>query len=194
MTAVFIGYVHLRVSHRIHRDFKSLSNKSYKKDLVHINNKVTQILVIFLVTHFFGLLNRSIEGGTGHTHLWSGTLHVRAFVLVLVLVLLLALASIDISSVALTQPTTPPTHTPYKTKRRCSCPSAASSTPWSRGCAGGSPHSSASCSRARCPASESSSSSSAFVRLVILCPLASSVRSSSHLVDVSPRTRTHLQG
>jgi hypothetical protein len=40
MTAVFIGYVHLRVSHRIHRDFKSLSNKSYKKDLIHINNKV----------------------------------------------------------------------------------------------------------------------------------------------------------
>lgn len=39
-TAVFIGVVHLRVSHRIHRDFKSLSNKSYKKDLIHINNKV----------------------------------------------------------------------------------------------------------------------------------------------------------
>lgn len=79
MTAVFIGYVHLRVSYRIHGDFKSLSNKSYKKDLIHINNKVTQILVIFLVTHFFGLLNRSIEGGTGRTNLWSGTLHVRTY-------------------------------------------------------------------------------------------------------------------
>jgi len=64
-TVVFIGYVHLRVSRVIRRDFKTLTNKSYKKDLVHINNKVTQILIIFFVTYFFGLLNRSVEGGTG---------------------------------------------------------------------------------------------------------------------------------
>lgn len=75
-TAVFIGYVHLRVSRVIHRDFKSLINKSYKKDLVHINNKVTQILVIFLITHFFGLLNRSVEGGTGDTNVGTGVMHV----------------------------------------------------------------------------------------------------------------------
>lgn len=74
-TAVFIGYVQMRVSRVIHRDFKSLINKSYKKDLVHINNKVTQILIIFLITHFFGLLNRSIEGATGTTNTWSGVMH-----------------------------------------------------------------------------------------------------------------------
>ena len=75
-TAVFIGYVHLRVSRVIRRDFKSLINKSYKKDLVHINNKVTQVLIIFLITHFFGLLNRSVEGGTGETNIGTGVMQV----------------------------------------------------------------------------------------------------------------------
>jgi pheromone shutdown protein TraB len=73
-TAIFIGYVQLRVSRVINRDFKTLLNKGYKKDLVHINNKVTQVLIIFLITHFFGLLNRAVESGLGEAFAFTAVL------------------------------------------------------------------------------------------------------------------------
>lgn len=76
-TALFIAYVHVRVSRVISRDFKTLLNKGYKKDLVHINNKVTQVLIIFLITHFFGLLNRAVESGLGQTCTATAVLQVR---------------------------------------------------------------------------------------------------------------------
>jgi hypothetical protein len=75
-TAVFIGYVHLRVTRVIKKDFRSLTNKAYKKDLVTINNKVTQVLIIFLITHFFGLLNRSVESGIKDTFLFTAVMQV----------------------------------------------------------------------------------------------------------------------
>ena len=77
VTGIFIAYVQLRVSRVINKDFKTLTNKGYKKDLVHISNKVTQVLIIFLITHFFGLLNRSVEAGSGSTFAFTAILQVH---------------------------------------------------------------------------------------------------------------------